>query len=74
MTIGQLHKLYKDTYEESKADTDRDLATVRIWEEWDGETNCREEGDDVKFKHFTGLQLYQGTSVQFSTRVADLDF
>lgn len=67
-------QLYRDQYEDDKAKTDRDLTTARIWDVWDGETDCPQEGDVVKFKRFTGIQLYHEMSIQFSTRVQDFEF
>ncbi|OWZ12106.1 hypothetical protein PHMEG_00014782 [Phytophthora megakarya] len=53
---------------------DRDLATVSIWDEWDGVTKCTQPGDVVKFKRFTGLQMYQGDCFYFSSRTEDMEF
>ncbi|KAE9274489.1 hypothetical protein PR003_g29591, partial [Phytophthora rubi] len=66
--------IYHDVYDADKASVDRDLATVSIWGDWDGTTNCPEPGDIVKFIRFSGLQMYQGDCLQFSTKPEDMEF
>ncbi|KAG1710220.1 hypothetical protein DVH05_017224 [Phytophthora capsici] len=73
-TFDELMDIYHNKYDDDRAAADRDLATVSIWEDWDGKTNCPVDGAIVKFKHFTGLQMYQGEALQFSTRVDDMEF
>ncbi|KAG2983540.1 hypothetical protein PC128_g25593 [Phytophthora cactorum] len=69
-----LNSLYRDKKEDDKANADRDLASVRIWDAWNGKNGCPQEGDIVKFKRFTGLQMYLGKNSQLSTRIQDLEF
>ncbi|KAG3232151.1 hypothetical protein PI124_g22761 [Phytophthora idaei] len=38
--IDELLSIYHDGYDDGKASAGRDLATVSIWEDWGGTTNC----------------------------------
>ncbi|KAG3117886.1 hypothetical protein C6341_g27507, partial [Phytophthora cactorum] len=38
--IDELLSIYYDGYDDGKASADHVLATVSIWEDWDGTTNC----------------------------------